>query len=103
MNAFEFIDQVPEIAGLIALELRKLSSPNEDQLSQNQAFQRFGRAWIEKYVESGDLHRERKGGKMLFSLSEIERVRTKEAIAARNRKRGAGLVFSHRKKEGKGL
>ena len=100
MNALEFIDQVPEIAGLIALELRKLSSPNEDQLSQNQAFQRFGRTWVEKYVVSGDLHRERRGGKIVFSLSEIERVRTKEVVAARNRKKEAELVFSHRRKRG---
>lgn len=99
MTTIEIIDQVPEIAGLIALELRKLSSPKEDALSQNQAFQKFGRSWIEKHVTAGNLHPERQGGKLIFSLSEIERVRTKEVVAARNAKKEAEVVFTYRRRQ----
>ena len=56
MSALEIIDQVPEFARLVALELKRNLEPHEDEISQNEAWKRYGRGWIVKLTERGLLH-----------------------------------------------
>lgn len=84
MTSLDIIDQVPEIARLISLELRRYESPYADEISQNEAFRRYGRAWVEKHLEQGALHPKTKGGKKVYSLSEIERTMAKDRAASQN-------------------
>ena len=83
MSTLEIIDQVPEFARLVALELRKNLSPHEDEISTNEAYRRYGRSWVEKWVGLGQLHPQTHGGKRLYSIAELERVKAKENEAAR--------------------
>lgn len=45
MSALEIIDQVPEFARLVALEIKRNLEPHEDEISQNEAWKRYGRGW----------------------------------------------------------
>lgn len=83
MSALEIIDQVPEFARLVALELRKNLSPHEDEISTNEAYRRYGRSWVEKWAGLGQLHPQTHGSKRMYSIAELERVKAKENEAAR--------------------
>ena len=83
MSALEIIDQVPEFASLVALELKKIMAPQEDEISTNTAYDTYGRGWINKYTASNDLHPQYRGNKKVYSKAEIERVRAKENAVAR--------------------
>ena len=43
MSALEIIDQVPEFARLVALELRRYEAPHKDEISTNEAYKQYGR------------------------------------------------------------
>ena len=83
MSALEILDQVPEFAQCVALELKKIMTPHEDAISTREAYLRYGRARIEKYTAHGQLNPQCHGNKKTYSISEIERVRAKENVAAR--------------------
>lgn len=83
MNPIELIDAVPEFAYLIALEIKKNLTPHEDSISTNEAYRRYGRAWVENWTGLGQLHPELSGNKKTYSIAEIERVKAKENAAAR--------------------
>ena len=79
----QIIDDIPEFSRLIALEIKRNLEPEEDELSQNEAHKTYGRRWIEKWVERGQLHPQYHGAKKMYSRSEIERVKAKENITAK--------------------
>lgn len=81
MSALEIIDQVPEFARLVALEINRIQTPQEDMISQNEAWKIYGRAWIKRYLDRGQLHITFHGNKMMYSKAEIERVKAKENAA----------------------
>ena len=83
MSALEIIDQVPEFAKCLVLEMNKLTKPHEDVISTNEAYHRYGRAWVEKWTKMGQLHQICRGNRKTYSISELERVKAKENIAAR--------------------
>lgn len=83
MSALEILDQVPEFAKCLALELNRLAEPHKDAISTNEAGRRYGRRWIERYTKIGQLNPWIHGGKKMYSISEIERVKAKENVAAR--------------------
>lgn len=83
MTVFEIIDQVPEFARLVALELQRNMSPQSDEISTNEAYRRYGRSWVEKWTGLGQLHPQVHGIKRMYSVSELERVKVKEREAAR--------------------
>lgn len=83
MSALEIIDQVPEFARLVALEIRKNLNPTEDEISAREAHRRYGRSWVEKWTSLKQLHPIAHGVKKLYSVSELERVKAKENEAAR--------------------
>lgn len=83
MSALEIIDQVPEFASLVALELKKIMAPQEDEISTNEAYEIYGRGWIQKQTERKELHPQFRGNKKVFSRAEIERARAKENAVAR--------------------
>ena len=83
MNPLEMLDQVPEFAQCLALELRKIQSPHEDAISTNEAYSRYGRGWVEKKTKMGQLHPRCHGNRRTYSISELERVKAKENIIAR--------------------
>ena len=83
MSALEIIDQVPEFARLVALEIKRNLEPHEDEISQNEAWKRYGRGWIAKMMERGLLHPIYHANKRCFSISECERLKAKENVAAR--------------------
>lgn len=83
MSFLDIIDEIPEVSRLIALELKKNMEPQKDRITQNKAHQEYGRKWVEKYVQMGQLHPKREGSRVMFSISEIERVKAKENISAR--------------------
>lgn len=82
-NLFYIIDQVPEVAKLIALELRKHLEPYNDNISTTAAYKRYGRSWIEKHAKRKNLNPTYRGNKKLYSIAEIERIIAKENTAAR--------------------
>ena len=83
MSALEIIDQVPEFARLVALEIKRNMSPHEDTISTNDAYKMYGRAWVEKHTERGNLHYQFHGNRKLYSRAECERVVAKENAVAR--------------------
>lgn len=88
MSALDIIDQVPEFARLVALELQRNLNPHLDEISTNEAYRRYGRSWVEKWTSLNQLHPMSHGSKRLYSVSELERVKVKENEAAR-------LVIKH--------
>lgn len=89
MSAFEIIDQVPEFAKLVALEIQRYMAPQDDEISTNAAYDQYGRAWVQRYTNLKQLNPVTRGNKRVYSRSEIERVRAKESAAAR-------LMIKHR-------
>lgn len=83
MSALEIIDQVPEFARLVALEIRKNLTPHEDEISTNEAYRRYGRAWVENWTRLRQLHPQYHGSKKMYSISELERVKAKENESVR--------------------
>lgn len=83
MSALEIIDQVPEFARLVALEIRKNLNPHEDEISTNEAYRRYGRAWVERWTGLKQLNPQFHGGKKIYSISELERVKVKENESAK--------------------
>ena len=83
MSALEILDQVPEFAELVAREIQRLMEPHKDEITQNEAYRRYGRGWIDRYTEIKQLHPQFHGAKKMYSISEIERVKAKENVAAR--------------------
>lgn len=83
MSTLEIIDQVPEFAKLVAMELRKNLSPHEDAISSNEAYKRYGRSWVERHTERGELHPQHHGNRKNYSIAELERVVAKENAVAR--------------------
>ena len=57
--------------------------PQEDELSTNEAYRIYGRAWIERWTERGQLHTQFHGNRKNYSRAECERVRAKENAVAR--------------------
>lgn len=83
MSALEIIDQVPEFARLIALELRKNESPSKDLVTTTKAYELYGRAWIDRHAERGSIKPIYRGNKKMYSISEMERVVAKENASAK--------------------
>ena len=83
MSALEILDQVPEFAELVAREIQRLMEPHKDEITQNEAYRRYGRGWIGRYTEIKQLHPQFHGAKKMYSISESERVKAKENAAAR--------------------
>lgn len=83
MSALEIIDQVPEFARLVALEIRRNMDPHQDEISTNEAYRRYGRSWVEKWTSLDQLHPQNHGSKKIYSVAEIERVKAKENEIAR--------------------
>lgn len=83
MSALEIIDQVPEFARLVALELKRNMTPQEDEISTNEAYKIYGRAWVERWTERGQLHPQYHGNRKHYSVAECERVKAKENASAR--------------------
>ena len=83
MSALDISDQVPEFARLVALEIQRNLEPHKDEISTREAYKRYGRSWVEKWTGLGQLHPQNHGCKVMFSVSEIERVKAKENEAAR--------------------
>lgn len=83
MSALELIDQVPEFARLVALEIRRELKPQDDEITQNEAWRDYGRSWIKKYSDMGMLTSTFHGNKRMYSRAEIERVKAKENAVIR--------------------
>ena len=83
MSALEIIDQVPEFARLVALEIQRNMNPHQDEISTNEAYRRYGRSWVEKWTDLGQLHPQMHGIKKMYSVAELERVKAKENEAAK--------------------
>ena len=88
---FYLIDSIPDFAKLMALELRKVEAPYQDAISCREAYKRYGTSWIKRYTEHKELHPEYIGSRKMYSIAEIERVRTKEREVPK-------LIFRERKK-----
>lgn len=83
MSALEILDQVPEFAKCLVLEMNRLTQPHTDAISTNEAYRRYGRGWIDRYTKLKLLNPQFHGAKKMYSISEIERVKAKENVAAR--------------------
>lgn len=83
MTALDIIDQVPEFAELVALELRRILVPKEDAISTNEAHRIYGRSWIETRTKRGELKPKMRGNRKQYSRSECERVLAKEGVEKR--------------------
>lgn len=88
MNTIDIIDQVPELAKLIALYIKADLAPMEDLITSNRAYKDYGRSWVEGYTKRGVLQPKVHGKKRLYSRAEIERIVAKENEIARIKGRG---------------
>lgn len=70
-------------ADLVAAAVIRRLEPTKDSISQNQAERKYGRAWIRGHIQAGHLTSRRTGGaknsKIVFSMLEIESLRTAES------------------------
>lgn len=91
MNPIEIIDQVPEFARLVVLEMEKIQRPQKDRMSTREAYREYGQAWVMRQVEAGVLKVVKHGNRKLISRSELERIKAKENACARivSRKKSA--------------
>lgn len=83
MSALDIIDQVPEFARLVVLEMQKIQKPQSDLMSQTKAFEEYGQAWVKKLLSQGVLKTVKHGNRKLVSRSEMERAKARENAAAR--------------------
>ena len=56
---------------MVALFVEQVT-PTKNEISQNQAYHDYGRAWVEKQISDGNLTPRIKGNRKLLSRSEIE-------------------------------
>ena len=70
-------------ADLVAAAVMRRLDPPKDAISLNQAERKYGRAWIHGHMNAGHLTSHRTGGaknsKIVFSMLEIESLRTAES------------------------
>lgn len=81
-SIIQIIDEVPEIARLLVLEMGKISKPQSDLMSTSAAFREYGQAWVKRQLAEG-LRVIRHGNKKMLSRSEMERRKAKENAIAR--------------------
>lgn len=83
VNELNIIDQVPELARLLVLEMNKIQKPQSDLMSTSQAFREYGQAWVKNLLAKDLLKVVKHGNKKMLSRSEMERAKAKENAAAR--------------------
>lgn len=83
MDALEIIDQVPEFARLVVLEMERIQRPQRDRISTSAAYREYGQAWVKRMVERGILKVVCHGNRKMLSRAEMERVKAKENAVAR--------------------
>lgn len=83
VSILQIIDEVPEIARLLVLEMDRINKPQSDMMSSSQAFREYGQAWVKKHLASGELRTLRHGNRKMVSRAEMERIKAKENAAAR--------------------
>lgn len=83
ITALDIIDQVPELARLMVLEMQKIQKPQTDLMSTNEAYREYGQAWVKKLLAGGLLKVVKHGNRKMLSRSEMERAKAKENAAAR--------------------
>lgn len=83
INALDIIDQVPELARLMVLEMQRIQKPQTDLMSTNEAFREYGQAWVKKLLANDLLKVVKHGNRKMLSRSEMERAKAKENAAAR--------------------
>lgn len=82
-SIIQIIDEVPEIARLLVLEMDKIQKPQGDLMSTSAAFREYGQAWVTRNVDAGRLKTLWHGNRKMLSRSEMERLKAKENAAAR--------------------
>lgn len=65
------------LAPMVAMFTAKVS-PKEDDISLTQAYERYGRKWIDRRIERGELVTFPHGNKNCVSVAEIELLRAAE-------------------------
>lgn len=57
--------------------VEKLSSqPKQDFISQNEAYRRYGRANVDRWLRQGKVHPRKRPGKMEYIIAELDRAQT---------------------------
>ena len=78
----QFAEDIREASILGALALRAIEGHRDDDVSENDAYKRYGKAWIKKHVEDGQLHFNRIGpgakSTKVYSVFEIETLKIAE-------------------------
>lgn len=82
-SILQIIDEVPEIARLLVLEMDRINKPQSDLMSTNQAYREYGQAWVKKLLQAKAIRVIRHGNRKMLSRAEMERVKVKENTAAR--------------------
>lgn len=65
---------------LIADAIIKRTRPLEDELSTSEAYDLYGRRWVEDRLRTGLLHRSAIGNRLVYSRHELECLRASERI-----------------------
>lgn len=78
---------ISDIVNIALLEKDKIDAPKSDDLTQRQAYEKFGEAWVKKCVRRNLVKKHRKGtaknSPVYYSKVELMKVRAAET-AARN-------------------
>lgn len=82
-SIIQIIDEVPEIARLLVLEMDKIQRPHDDLMSTSAAQREYGQAWVKRLLASGGLKVVYHGNRKMLSRAELERAKAKENVAAR--------------------
>lgn len=83
INELNIIDQVPELARLLVIEMQRIQKPQSDLMSTSEAFREYGQAWVKRLLASDLLKVTKHGNRKMLSRSEMERAKAKENAAAR--------------------
>lgn len=82
-SIIQIIDEVPELARLLVLEMDRIQKPQGDLMSTAAAYREYGQAWVKRNIEAGRLKTLWHGNRKMVSRAEMERVKAKENAAAR--------------------
>lgn len=78
----QIIDEMPEVARLLVLEMDKIRRPHSDLISKSAAKKEYGHSWVENQIKRG-LKVIYHGNRKMVSRADLERMKAKENAVAR--------------------
>lgn len=82
IDLFTLKQEMMEMAQLAVLAITKESAPISDELTTRQAYEKFGRRWVDRQIKQGNIKGRRKGpavnSPVIYSRFELMALRQAE-------------------------